>query len=305
MAHSLRPALAGVFLFVSLAGCSTAPALRIPEPLPEALEWSRPAEETGNFLGLRTRENDSGSLDALTFEPGVRVARVIEGSPAERAGLQVGDVVLAWDGEEVNDPAAFDALVRSAEADAEARLWVLRDDTVFEVPVRLESAAAGSLAPVEVVYRRDPSRSVAGWADADGGALLAASDPRAPFPRAGIPVGSLVLALEGRPVRSARDLVRRMHAMAPGTEVDVAFEEPDGTRGEAVVELLDEERVVTGFQVPILMHYTDDLEGDSTEFALVDLWVISLFRYVRNGNEREYRFLRWIRFSSGAGELGE
>ena len=42
-----------------------------------------------------------------------------------------------------------------------------------------------------------------------------------------------------------------------------------------------------------------------TSFALLDLWIISLFEYQRDGGERSYRLLKFIRFGSGYGELVE
>src|SRR5262249_35439975 len=57
------------------SACTTATLATIPEPLPEALPWSVPAQG-GAFLGLSVEENDSGSLDNLYFQPGVRVITV-------------------------------------------------------------------------------------------------------------------------------------------------------------------------------------------------------------------------------------
>ena len=48
-----------------------------------------------------------------------------------------------------------------------------------------------------------------------------------------------------------------------------------------------------------------DPDGESTSFVLIDLYVISLFRYTREGREQEWRFLRWFRWSTGVGELSE
>lgn len=289
-----------------LTGCSSAPAAAIPEPLPEALAWARPAAEgSRNFLGLKTRENDSGSLDALAFDPGARVVRVVESSPAAAAGFQVGDVVLGWGGSEVDDPEALETLLQRAPAGAEIRVRVQRDDTVFEVPVQLRAEEATGGGEVEVLQRLDPARSRAGWVTGRGGAVLVASAEDAPFPRAGVPVGSVVTAVDGEEVLSARALIRALQDRPAGSVVHVDFDDSAGTRQAAEVELFDSGTVVTGFQIPILFHYTHDPDRDATEWALVDLWFISLFRYIRTGGEREYRVLRWIQFSSGKGELSE
>ncbi|MFT7670175.1 MAG: C-terminal processing protease CtpA/Prc [Planctomycetota bacterium] len=295
-----------VLTLLLLASCSTTPAYTIPDPLPEALDWARPqSQDAGNFLGLKTRENDGGSLDALFFEPGVRVVRVIENSPALTAGIEVGDVLLELDGSEVNDPAALEVLVQRSAAGVEVQAKVRREDTVFELPLTIRSKGSSSNSEAKVLFYRDPARSQAGWADGGRGAVLASADEESPFPEAGVMVGSLVTRLDDRDVLSGRDLIRRMQVLPAGTEIKVEFETPQGESRSASVDLLSEESIITGMQFPIVFHYTDDMVRDSTEFVLIDLYVISLFRYTRTGSETEYKFLRWIQFSSGSGELSE
>ena len=133
---------------LTLTSCQSAVLMAVPEPLPEALPWSS-VEKSGGFLGLQTRENDSGSLEDLFFSPGVRVVRVIENSPAAAIGIEPSDILLRFDGEEVNDPGALDALVGARAGGDSVKLEVSRDDTVFELTVEL--AAAG--APAELVER--------------------------------------------------------------------------------------------------------------------------------------------------------
>ncbi len=302
---SLRYAVGALSLAV-LAACSSAPKYTLPEPLPEALEWAAESQrDAGASLGLKTRENDSGSLDALSFDPGVRVVRVVENSPGDKAGFEVGDVVLGWSGSEVNDPGALDELLRRATPGVEVRIEVRRDDTVFEVPVVLAGAEGQSTAEVEALYVRDVARTAAGWADGGGGAVLVSAHAKSPVSKAGIEIGSVVTSVDGDEVLSARDLVRRLYAAGQGAKVRLAGSRPNGEPFEEAVTLRESPRVVTGYNIPIVIHYSKDLDHDTTEFAVLDLWFISLFRYLRDGNEREYRILRWIRFSTGKGELTE
>lgn len=285
-----------------LAACTTAPVARIPEPLPEALEWARPPSE-GAFLGLKTRENDSGSLDSLFFDPGVRVSRVVENSPADVAGVEAGDVILALGEHEVNDPAALDTLVAEAGPGASVQLRVQRADSVFQVPVTLRGED-GEAREVELLYRVDASRSRAGWLTGRGGAVLASVAPGGPAAEAGLEVGLVVTAVEGGRVASARALIRELERYEPGTTVALTVSE-EGMEREVELTLADAPRQVTGVGFPILFHYDATTDGAETSFVLIDLYFISLFRYTRVGAEREYRALRWIRYASGVGELAE
>lgn len=80
--------------------------------------------------------------DAVTTTPGnqrqaSRVAAVVEGSPAARAGLQAGDYVMAIDGEPVRSGTSLVAQLRERAAGTTVKLSVLRDDQQVAVEVTL------------------------------------------------------------------------------------------------------------------------------------------------------------------------
>lgn len=62
-------------------------------------------------------------------EPGVMVARALPGSPAERAGLQSGDVLLTLDGQPVSEPRDVVERVQEAGHGHTMAVAVLRDGT--------------------------------------------------------------------------------------------------------------------------------------------------------------------------------
>lgn len=293
---ALAPAL------LALAACTTMVAEPVPDPLPEALPW-RARDAGGAYLGLKTTENDGGSLEDLFFDPGVRVQRVVENSPAAAAGVLPGDVVLSLDGRAVDDPSALDALVLGRTPGDRVRLEVRRADTVFGVDVELAARAGGVQADAEPLYVVDRARSGAGWATDLQGVRLVSAAKRGPVARAEIPLGSVVTALDREPVASDRELVRRLLARDAGDEVRFDFVRPDGSRGRAEVELYEAETWVAGWSVPVLAHYSHDPEGPSTEFALIDLWLLCLLEYQREGKERTWTLLSLFSFSSGRGEL--
>lgn len=307
---SLAQSLALAPLLAVFCACRTAPTQAIPDPLPETLEWTR-ADRTGGepndaYLGIEVRENHSGSLESLAFDPGVRVTRVAPDSPAAAAGVQVGDVLLAWNETPVDDPGTLAALLSDGPGAAELR--VRRGDSVFEFEVGLTGREQPlSFQPPRLAWRSDPARSRAGWLAGRGGVVLVTSDPEGPFPRAGVEVGSVVMALDGESVRSERSLIRRMQALDPGAKVRVTYR-PAGEgeqEREVEVKLFDAPTRVIEASLPILAGYHGSVDGSESRFYLIDLWIISLFKYRREGQERHYSFLRFIEFSSGVGVLSE
>ena len=123
----------------------------------------------------------------------------------------------------------------------------------------------------------------------------------------GLAVG-IVRSIDGTAVHSDRALIKRLQALEPGTKVDVGFEAPVDAAGElrqATVELRQEKTRVTKFSIPILFTYRADTSGEESYHTFLNLWLIWLYKYDRTGEERRWSILRFFRFESGVGELGE
>ncbi len=56
-----------------------------------------------------------GDIQLEVVTPGVEVTEVVAGSPAEEAGLQVGDVILSVDGEEIGQKTGFAEMIQAHE----------------------------------------------------------------------------------------------------------------------------------------------------------------------------------------------
>lgn len=69
-------------------------------------------EEQRGWLGVYTEGLSEAVLIALNIEHGALVGGVVEGSPAEEAGLQKGDVILQIDGQKIEDASGLREVVR-------------------------------------------------------------------------------------------------------------------------------------------------------------------------------------------------
>jgi len=83
----------------------------------------------GTFLGVGVREVDSERARALRLkeEYGVEITRVEDESPASKAGLKVGDVVLEYNGQRVEGTEQFVRLVRETPSGRVIKLTVSRN----------------------------------------------------------------------------------------------------------------------------------------------------------------------------------
>lgn len=86
-----------------------------------------------SYLGVGVREIDAelARQKKLSEERGVEITSVAEGSPAERAGLNKGDVVLEYNGQPVQGAEQFIRLVRETPAGRSATLRVSRDGSIM------------------------------------------------------------------------------------------------------------------------------------------------------------------------------
>ncbi|MCY3934020.1 MAG: PDZ domain-containing protein [Acidobacteria bacterium] len=99
-----------------------------------ALHWS------GAYLGVEL-VNLNEPLRAHFGVPegsGVLVSNVVDDSPAARAGVQVGDIVTRFDGEDVTSSRKLTTMVRKAEAGDPADLEIWRDGKVETVGTTLD-----------------------------------------------------------------------------------------------------------------------------------------------------------------------
>jgi Do/DeqQ family serine protease len=71
---------------------------------------------------------------------GVLVARMVRSSAAYRAGLEPGDIIVAFDGQKVDDPAELTRLIQDAKIGSTATLRVIREGRELDVKVPIESS---------------------------------------------------------------------------------------------------------------------------------------------------------------------
>ncbi len=109
----------------------------------EMTDWFRPTlalHWSGAYLGVEL-VNLNEPLRAHFGVPegsGVLVSNVVDGSPAARAGVQVGDIITRFDGEDVTSSRKLTTMVRKAEAGDPADLEVWRDGKVETVSTTLD-----------------------------------------------------------------------------------------------------------------------------------------------------------------------
>ena len=107
----------------------------------------------GGYLGVRTVEvtKDNFTKYNLREVRGVAVESVVKDSPAERAGIQKGDVIVRFDGEEVSSVYKLTRLLNEIAPDHTAKITVLRNGGEIEL-----AATLGRREPSQLANGIDP-----------------------------------------------------------------------------------------------------------------------------------------------------
>lgn len=98
------------------------------------------------WIGISSQPVTSEVAESMGLKTprGVLVARVVAGSPAARAGLHEGDIVLAIDGVEVADPKSLEYRIALGKLGTKAALLVLRQGKETTLAMPLEAAPANA-----------------------------------------------------------------------------------------------------------------------------------------------------------------
>jgi S1-C subfamily serine protease len=95
----------------------------------------------GTYLGVNLAEIDTNRAKELKLKEdyGVEITRVEENSPAEKAGMKPGDVVLEYNGQHVEGMEQFGRMVRETPPGREVKLTISRNGAVQTLTAMLGS----------------------------------------------------------------------------------------------------------------------------------------------------------------------
>jgi serine protease Do len=155
------------------------------------------------------------------------VSEVTVGGPADRAGLQAGDVILGLDGKEIAETQDLIEAISGRAPSQTASLRILRDGEERDVEVELgrfpepgaETASAASSRTVAGMTLGELTPALAGRLGIEpgtAGALVSDVELGTAADRAGLRPGDVVVAAGGEPVDGPADLSSRVGSASPG-----------------------------------------------------------------------------------------
>ncbi len=172
----------------------------------DAMQWA--------WLGVRIRDLSEQEMDEIAKRHGIRegfgvvIIEVMEGTPAEKAGIKSGDLVVAFEERPVTDTRLLQRLIGGAGAGQGVRLTVLRTDGRRRLEVRLAAMprpVLGERIAAEfgfLVREPEPAGSAA--------PTISGVIQRSAAERAGLEVSDVILEVNDRAVETREALREAM-----------------------------------------------------------------------------------------------
>ena len=206
---------------------------------------------TRGWLGVQIQPVDSDLADVFGLEDagGVLIAEVLEDGPAERAGLEVGDIVRAVDGEDVDSPRELARAVGLHDAGDRVALEVFRDGRTRSLSVALgererervagrrpaDSRPANPRTDNDFGLRLEDlnaeNRNQFGLSQRAEGALVTAVSPGSPAAARGLRPGDVIVSVDRRRTPDADSVLAALEvAGREGEQALVLIRRDDGQR---------------------------------------------------------------------------
>ena len=194
---------------------------------------------TRGRIGVQIQEVNAQFADAFGLDRprGALVGQVIDGGPAQKAGVKTGDVILSVDGKTVERSGQLPGVISSIKPGNEARLEVWRDHASKVLTVKIEElkeetqkvanrdveepAKADKLGLSVRPLGADERKS----AETDG--YLLVEDVTGAAAQAGVRPGDVILGVNGKPVKSLAEL---KNATAGNSKTVALLLEREGTQ---------------------------------------------------------------------------
>lgn len=113
----------------------TSTVMNVVDDLKAGVDRERP------WMGITMQPltQDLASYFGLNIDAGVVINEVVEGAPAQKAGLRRGDVIIRMDGQKIMETTQVQSIVLNHKVGDELPVVVYRDGTELEIMVRLEA----------------------------------------------------------------------------------------------------------------------------------------------------------------------
>ena len=193
-------------------------------PINMAKEIAPQLQEKGHvtrgWLGVGIQEvtPELAKSFGLKEKKGALVSQVVSGGPAEKAGIEQGDIILQFDGKEVSDAKDLPLMVASTPVAQTVTLKILRNGKIIDSQVKigeLEEKVAVAKAPCHkslgiTVQNLTPEIAKGLGLKKETGVVVTGVEPGSPAANAGIQTGDIIREVNRKPIKDVEDFVQKI-----------------------------------------------------------------------------------------------
>jgi serine protease Do len=176
---------------------------------------------TRGWLGVSIQEvtPELAKSFALKEKKGALVAQVVPGSPAEKVGIEQGDIIVEFDGKEVASSKDLPLIVSSTPVGKSVTIKLSRDGKVLDRQVKvgeMEQKAEVAKAPSShkplgiTVQTITPEIAKGLGLKREAGVVVTRVEPGSPAANAGIQTGDVIREVDRKPIKDVDDFVQKI-----------------------------------------------------------------------------------------------
>jgi len=198
------------------------------EVLPELIKTGK---VTRGWLGVSIQKVTPEIAEALGIEKGqgALIANVNEGSPADQAGIKVGDVIVEYDGKKIRDPNELPILVARTQVGKTVKATVLRERKLVPVTIKVgelkeeEVVASGPQTQKGklglAVQNVTPQIAESLGLDQAKGVVVSGVQPQSIAAEAGLRRGDVILQVNRKQIQNVGDYEKAVEETKPGANI--------------------------------------------------------------------------------------
>lgn len=170
---------------------------------------------TRGYMGVSLQAVDKDIAAAFNLDKteGVLVSEVIKDSPADKAGLKQGDIILQYNGMPIKSQGGFRTEIALMNPGTTINLKVNRKGQILTIPVTLgtapDSGVASAAIPqklgIEVDDLSPEARKQLGYTRGEEGVLITKVKPGSPAAMSGMRPGYLILAVNHKKIANMNE----------------------------------------------------------------------------------------------------
>ncbi len=224
------------------------------QSIDHVLQFVTEIRNEGSYLGVALADIDADRAETLKLaeDRGVEVKNVRERSPADTAGIKIGDVILTYNGEKVLGAQQFVRLVHETPQGRKIKIQLWRDGKTQTVTVLTGAPLAPasdspstfvgfpmfpefrSLSTTDIpspllvwknlslgIEFEHVDSQLAEYFGVPGGVLIRSVNKGSPADKAGLKAGDVIFSISHKSLLTARDLTAYLRQ--PGSSVPVSL----------------------------------------------------------------------------------